>query len=700
MAAGLSTTLPAFDRVRGLSLDILTAARSRLFGPTHPPDLRTVVVALDEETFRTPPFARTPGVTWTREIGRVLTAIIEGGATVVGFDIIYPTSIEQSEIPFGDETIGARLRGFDRDYLRALALASRSGKVVLGQVQLGDEPIRPSPGQRIAVGHQRNIRPLNVTSDPDGVVRRIPLTYMIDGETQPSMAVELAARAVRSAPEIGPDGRVTLAGYRVPGVKPNTITINFTAVDDTPTYSLSDLSACVAKGDTAFFRREFEGRIVIFGTLLDAEDRKITAKRFAATPERARAARCALAQPSGGIEIVRSAMSGVYVHAAAVSNLLQRNAITELPPAGVGAAAIVFSALAAGAAFVFAPLGAALAYGAGVVVWSAGALVAFGHAFALPLVEPFFAGLLATVVTIAYRFVVSDKDKRFLRKSFALYLAPAVVEKIVSSNKPPELGGETRLVTVYFSDLAGFSTLSEKLTPVEIVKLMNAYFSEMNDVIEEHGGFVYQFLGDAIVAVFGAPLDAPDHAAQAVRAALRCSRRLDEINRAGTLLMGHRISQRIGVNSGEVLIGNIGARRRFNYTAIGDVVNVASRLEGANKYFATGILASDATVALTGAALVWREVDAIRVKGRDTPVKIYEPLAEAGQATPEQSARAAIYAEALGRWRAGAFADAARALAGSADSDPPAAALAARASKFAANPPGPDWEPVTRLEDK
>jgi adenylate cyclase len=209
-----------------------------------------------------------------------------------------------------------------------------------------------------------------------------------------------------------------------------------------------------------------------------------------------------------------------------------------------------------------------------------------------PLVEPFFAGLVAVVATIGYRFGVIDRDKRFLRKSFGLYLAPPVIDKMVLSHKPPELGGETRLVTVYFSDVAGFSTFSEQLAPTTVVKLMNAYFAEMSDILEEYGGFTYQYVGDAMVSLFGAPLDDPDHATNAVRAALRCRQRLDEINRNGALFMGHQIRQRIGLNSGEVLVGNIGSRRHLSYTAMGDAVNLASRLEGANKFFGTSIIAS------------------------------------------------------------------------------------------------------------
>src|SRR5690242_20230008 len=153
LAAGLLAASPVFDGLRGLSLDALTGLRWRIFGNAYPPETSpAVVVAFDEETFRTPPFEGTPTVTWTREIGRVLTALIDGGATVVGFDIVFPTSIEHSGMPFGDDTLGARLRGFDRDFLRALALGARTGKVVLGEVQHQDKPLLPSPGQRAAVG--------------------------------------------------------------------------------------------------------------------------------------------------------------------------------------------------------------------------------------------------------------------------------------------------------------------------------------------------------------------------------------------------------------------------------------------------------------------------------------------------------------------------------------------------------------------
>jgi class 3 adenylate cyclase len=701
LVAGSLTVVPSRVNLRGLSIDALTGLRWHLLGHTSNSSASpTVVVALDEETFRIPPFADSPNITWTGEIGRVLSAVIDGGATVVGFDIIYPISIEQSSIPFGDATVGANLRGFDRDFLRALALAARDGKVVLGEVQLGAHPIVPAPGQRFAVGQQRNIRAINAYTDTDNVVRRLPLSFTVDGGPVPSMALELAARALRAEPQFDPHGVVTLAGYRIPSTVPNTVTLNFDRGSEAiPTYSIADLRACIDKGDKDFFRRHFAGKVVMLGTLLDVEDQKVTSRRFASAPEGTQGERCAHAAPPQSGKFTRNTMSGVYLHATAVNNLIERNALTELGRGGAAAAAIGFSALVAGAALLLAPVAAVIAYVAVALAWTAAAMAAFGHAFVLPLFGPFIAGLCTAAATIGYRFIVSDKDKRYLRRSFALYLAPAEIERMIASNKPPHLGGETRNVTVYFSDIVGFASFSENLPPVEVVALLNEYLSAMAEIIEQHGGFIDKYIGDAIVAIFGAPLADTDHARNAVRAALRCRARLQELNRSGGGFAGHQLQQRVGLNSGEALVGNIGSHRRFNYTVVGDVVNLASRLEGANKFFGTAMVASQATVALTGSTFAWREIDAVRVKGRGGTVGVFEPLSEAGRESAEQIEHAAAYADGLARWRTADFAAAARSFARFAD-DLPAAKFLARAQKFAESPPGPNWDPVSQIDDK
>src|ERR1700716_1734109 len=700
LVCGFASAPPPLTLIHGWSIDALTALRWEAFGARRDPASTPVaVIAIDEETYETPPFKGSPTLTWTTEVGRVLNAVIGGGAKVVGFDIVFPTSIEQSEIPFGDDLVGARMRGFDRAFLRSLAAGASAGKVVLGETLRGD---RPSPGQRIAVGQQKNIRALNVYSDPDEVVRRVPLTFPADGKRVPSMALELASRALGAEPVLTKDGSVTLAGYHVPGAVPNTLTLNFEGgANDVQTYSFADLRACVERNDTDFFNREFAGKVVIIGTLLDAEDRKITSKRFATGLDGSRAPRCALplAPPAAG-QFKRSSIPGVYIHATAVHNLMARDAVVEpgRPPTII--IAIAFATLAALAARMLAPAAAASVYVAMAAIWTCCATLAFTRSLALPLSEPFLAGLAAMAAIVAYRLVVTDKGERLLRKSFALYLAPQVIDKMLASNRLLVLGGETRDVTVFFSDLAGFSSISEKMTPEELVAFMNEYLSAMTDIIESKGGYIDKYIGDSIVAVFGAPADDSDHASNAASAALGCRARLDELNQTSAAFQGHQVAHRMGLNSGEALVGNIGSKRRFNYSVMSDAVNVASRLEGANKFYGTTIAASEMTVALTRSTFTWRELDAIRVQGRSAPLKIYELLAEAGQETLQQAVAANSYAEGLAHWRVGEFAAAAKCFEHVAEGETPSTLFLSRAKVFVNDPPGPDWEPVNALGGK
>ena len=625
-------------------------------------------------------------------------------AAAVGTSVYWKTSpnplvgriaAREFRTSFGDGTLGGRLRGFDRDFLRALALGARDGKVVLGEAQHRDFPILPSPAQRIAVGQTANIRSLNVYNDPDDVVRRIPLSVTVDGKPQPSMAVELASRALGAAAG-------NISGSRVPSQVPNTMALNFDGgADPIPTFSLADLRACIEKGDSEFFHANFAGKVVLIATVLDVEDRQVTSKRFATAPENPIGMRCVLAQPPPSTAFARDSTPGVYTHATAVNNLIRGDALIELGAIGRGAIAFAFAAIIAVATLTLPLLAAVPAYLAAALLWTFGAVLAFTYSpLALPLIEPLLAGVVSLGATTGFRFLVADKDRRFLHKTFGLYLAPSVIEKMVTANEPPALGGEIRNVTVFFSDLAGFSSISEVLTPPDLVKFMNQYFSAMTDIIQEHGGLVEKYIGDAIFAVFGAPYDDPDHAGNAVSAALRCRERLHRLNIEPAEWQRFTLRQRIGLNTGDALVGNVGSRQRFNYTATGDTVNIASRLEGANKYFGTEIMAAKSTFERAAKNFAWRELDTARVQGRDEPVSIYEPLARHGEETPEQKVVTAAYAHALACWRRRDFVRCAEALAPVAAADAPSTILLQRAKKFLAHPPAPDWDAVNTLEGK
>jgi adenylate cyclase len=700
LVAGAAFTSSPLQGLQGLSLDILTALRWKLIGDHRDPATSpVVVVAIDGETYETPPFKGSPTQTWTREIGRVLASISEGGAKVIGFDVIFKNSIEQSEVPFSDAPLGARMRGFDRDYLIALRQISDNGKLVLGEILSNDHPESPYRAQRLAV--RNNVRALNVHTDADDVIRRMPLSFSIDGQTVPTMAVELAARALGAKVEVAPSGAAELSGYAIPSAVPNTLTLNFRGLGrDVPTFSFADLRACVEKGDRDFFRRAFEGKVVLLGTILNFEDRKLTSMRLSSGHDGTPGARCAMPAPASTAQKARSDVAGVFVHAAAVRNLIERDAVTEVGFPVRTLLTVVFALVVACAACMLAP-GTALAAWLGLTAaYAAVAVGAFVHALALPLTEPVFASLAALATMIGYRFMLADRDERFLRKSFALYLAPEVVETMVVSGKMPALGGEMRNVTMFFSDLSGFSSIAETMTPGELVMLMNEYLSAMTDIIEAHGGYVDKYIGDSIVAMFGAPADDPAHARNAVRAALKCHEKLAELNAGHPAFARHDLSHRIGLNSGEAVVGNIGSRRRFNYTVMSDTVNVASRLEGANKYYGTAIMASETTMAQTCDTFAWRELDAIRVQGRGEPIRVFEPLAEAGAETAEQAKVAAAYAEGLACWRAKKFAKAADAFDGIAKTDPASARFAKRAKALTETPPPPDWTPVNTLEGK
>ncbi|MBL8654647.1 MAG: CHASE2 domain-containing protein, partial [Alphaproteobacteria bacterium] len=486
----------------------------------------------------------------------------------------------------------------------------------------------------------------------------------------------------------------------VAGVRDNAMTIDFTGGGrDVPIYSLADLRACAAKGDAEFFARHFKDKAVLVGAVLDVEDRKITSKRFIAGPEGAGAGpRCALPPRVVLVqaEFTREAIPGVLIHAAAIENFLRGRGLADLSAPqralavvpGVALAAIAALALPASLAG-FALLGIA-------AIWTALATLALQGGVVLPWLDGLAAALAASALLAGYRFAIADKDKRFLRRSFALYLAPAVIDKLVAGDKPPQLGGEEREVSVFFSDVAGFTALSEGLTPAELVATMNVYLSAMTEIVEANGGFVDKYIGDAIVAVFGAPLDDPHHARNAVTAALQCQAKLAALNAdPAQPFKGKRLGARIGINTGRALVGNIGSTRRFNYTVMGDTVNLASRLEGANKYFGSAIMVSDATRSACGEAdISWRELDRVRVKGRAAPVAIHEPLAQT------QNEFAELYARALTLYRGRDFAGAKSVLSSIASRDPAAASFLARIDEALADPPGADWDAVPTLDGK
>lgn len=270
----------------------------------------------------------------------------------------------------------------------------------------------------------------------------------------------------------------------------------------------------------------------------------------------------------------------------------------------------------------------------------------------MPMAVPLFVAGLAVAYCFVLQFQLEGRQHRFLRHAFRHYVSGEVIDQIVENPASLAIGGERRELTIFFSDIEGFTKISERLEVSVLVALLNSFFSEMSSIILAHGGTVDKYVGDAIVAFWNAPVARDDHAERGVRAAIACQQRLRALQSEYEQKFGVTVRMRIGVHTGIVNVGNFGSKDRFNYTMIGDAANLASRLEGANKYFGTALMISAATHQLVSDRIPSRRVAEILVVGKRQPTVVYEPLEcsalEGGQVASYEQAREAFEDGRLG----------------------------------------------------
>ena len=223
-------------------------------------------------------------------------------------------------------------------------------------------------------------------------------------------------------------------------------------------------------------------------------------------------------------------------------------------------------------------------------------------------------------------YATEGRQKRYIKGAFSQYLSPTVIEELIAHPERLTLGGERRELTIFFSDVQGFTTISEALTPEDLTALLNEYLTAMVDIIQEEGGTIDKFEGDAIIAFWNAPLSQEDHAVRGVRAALRCQAKLAEMRPSIHARIGKNMFMRVGMNTGQAVVGNMGSKTRFDYTMLGDQVNLSARLEGINKQFGTYFMISAATREKIAGAFPARELSRVAVVGRKEPVTVYEPM--------------------------------------------------------------------------
>ena len=399
-------------------------------------------------------------------------------------------------------------------------------------------------------------------------------------------------------------------------------------------------------------------------------------------------------------------MFGPEIHANALQNLLSRHYLVPLPAFAhwllLIAVALTVALMTFARSVKWGALtGVVVAAGIAVVAW-----ILFGRSnLVVPIVAPTLASLFSFLGSTSYVSIVEGRDKRMLKNAFGKYLSPEVVEQLVADPSRLKLGGDRKRISVLFSDLAGFTSMSEKLDPQRLVIVLNQYLDEMANLVMEQEGWVNKFIGDAVMALYNAPNDLPDHALRACRTALLMQTKLAELNVRWSAEdpAWSPLYVRIGVNTGDPVVGNIGGEEKFEYTALGDSVNLAARLEPACKTYGVRIMIAQETREEAADAIHVRELDMLAVYGKKEPVRVYELLALRGESIGEMTELLEHYNRGLAAFRDRDFELGLQYFRAALEVDPhdgPSLMYSERCNEYMITPPPEDWDFVERRQVK
>ena len=692
------------------------------------PSPATAMVVIDEKSLEAE--GRWP---WPRsKISTLVDALSAEGAKVIGFDIIFAEPDENSELTFIDQlarklsTLGVRedrLRDFlserrrlaDTDVALAEAIKRSTAAVVLGyffhdQSTLEHQLDRAETERRLAQiagskysrvlyagpaaqqtvfikGHAPQINlPLfnavaassgyfSLQSDRDGVLRWMPLIIQGGDDLYPPLGLLLAwhyldrpAMTVQVARH-GVEG-IQIGDRFVPTDRVGRLLINYLGRARTfPYYSATDvLSGRVPKG-------AFRDRIVLVGATA------VATYDLRNTP-------------------VDPRYPGTEVHATVIDNILTQQFMARPEWSRIlDLVAIVGMAALTGVALIrLGPIkgmlfvaGLFMAY----IVFARWLFVS-GRLW-ITIVYPLLAVVTVHIVLTVYYYMTEQRERKRIKGTFKQYVAEVVVEEMTKDPARLRLGGEEKILTVLFSDLEGFTTYSERYSPHEMTQMLSEYYDRVTEQIFIHRGTLKEYVGDELMAFFGAPIEEPQHALRACQAALAMRQQTQLLANEWATIGRPRLRARTGINSGPMVVGNLGSKYRFAYGVVGDQVNLGSRLEGLNKEYRTDIIVGENTARLVEASFVFRELDMVRVKGRQQAIQIYELIAPAGAEMSSELQKAlALYGEGLELYRHGDWVDALarfREVLVLRPDDGPARTLAQRCVIYEATPPQ-GWDGV------
>ena len=728
-AAGLCTALYAGHLSRAVTLpgidgweDSLENARVRIAGTRAPADDRIVIVALDDDTRRT-----APQVFQTRRgLAELFDAIASAQPRVIGLDLFFAQDELQlearvlaqvkaalkrveAEPPAAGTALASAREALDavveetRGDDRLAETIARAGRVYLGFLFVFDgaaapagAPERPglararvaevvtaarSPGRHperagaVIASLEKFARGaagggfVNVDPDPDGTVRRLPLVVEHAGRYYMALGLAVALAAERGdAGYITGEDALRFADREVPVDRRGRATLSYLG----PAESFPHVSAAAVLSSEAA-RARLRDKIVLVGYTDAARDK--------------------IAQPFDRV------MSGVEVHATLVHNLLHGELLRRIEPS----TAIALVAALCGILALFqirrvrqrgawvVGTGTATAIGAYLV---ASQILFQAEGLIVPVVAPVLAAALVTAAALSVGLATEGREKARLRSAFSRYVPGSVVERILADPSRIRLGGDRRVLTVCFCDIRGFSGTAENLEPEVLSEYLNEYLTPMTNLVLDSGGMLDKYIGDAIMAVYGAPLEVPDHAARACQTALAMLRALGPLNAGFIRRDLPPVHVGIGLSTGPMSVGNMGSQARFDFTVLGDAVNLGARLEALTRDYKVDILVAEATAQAAGDRFVFRELDVVRVKGRAGVGRIHQLCGERGAPGVPGEEELARFAAGLEHYRARRWAEARAALEGLPAGDGPTEVLLARVADLEAHPPPPEWDGV------
>jgi adenylate cyclase len=578
----------------------------------------------------------------------VVSYLSEQDARIIGVDMLFPEpdTISQDLIAIYEDKKEAAVReqlsrqgihgntrdiitivlknmGFDEELMQAL---QRSQKVILplaiikssdareGDVKGAEKYSREVPlktrsvlpkGTGIAVPTSmlikgaKDIGVVNTDSDIDGIIRKVPLFYRYAKQVYPSFSLTIFLHAhglENKKIHIVPGKYVEIGSYRIPVDSEVRMLINFLGSPFSFRY-ISFYDVFMQRVGEGFFK----DKIVLLGSSA------VALSDLKPTP------------------VSRNMMPGVEVHANAIYTFINESFIqyptTPVTLLVILGIAILIAALASHCKPWLSLLLTILTFIGFLVLCD---ILFDAKNIWLEIVRPSYTLIVTYIVAIAYRFAVVDRSKRELRRTFDRYVSREVVEQIISNPSQLKLGGERKDITVLFSDIRGFTSMSESMQPEEVVGVLNDYLTAMTDIILTYGGTIDKFIGDAIMAVFGAPIHYADHTLRAARAALKMRDALKELWAKWAEEQKHPFDIGIGISTGEAIVGNIGSVRRTEYTAIGDIVNLGARIEPLNKEFNTHILISEAVYDRIKDFVTTSDIGQVKVRGKKQEVRLYE----------------------------------------------------------------------------